>query len=569
MLDTNPRLGSSAPLLASTHGWDTVFGITFADVNSAIVKAGTTPAGFDYDNPGVELIFGTYDRWRLTGGEGHLLRMTLDVPELTLQFSGQAAVVRREVQIEIEVELGEIPQPQSESKPGRRVEFRLKGLGPSNAAVAVVSVTYPQLDPAAGFPGQPASSADGLIPEFIGSVFEKSINRDGELQKFNHAFFAVNLNMRPLNAAFAWLAPTSVSYGISSKNGAGILAVLCMTEGRPKPSNQDVSPELIPGDARAGFLIAKERFLTNLLLPGLGLMFDDPGLPGKTWPQSYFKLAGNGTRITNTVPLSVRNFQINGATEPASIDAEGFEADLSDTWMTLRYTRFKHAYHLWYDVYHDVTLDTHMALNKDGKHLDLLLGSGEIGPDGNDMGQLSHFATIEKNETGKAFDWAVLALDITLLLVGIGQYFKAARVAAEAGAATDAALKGAAQVTIRASEAAAEGSVALVRNGATLLHGTVSGLTQAETAATKWLSAAFYGISAGIAAMNVTVLLDQLYQIIENAGDNPENAIPDLNLFVTMAMEPIEWPDQAGFNLTSVALNGGLSLGGDPTFAHD
>lgn len=567
MLDTKPRLGAAAPATASTNGWDTVFGMRFADVNKAIVKAGSTPPGFDYDNPGVESLHGTFQPWQVTGGAGHLLQMTLPVPELTLQFNGQSATVRRQVNIVIEVELSGLPQPGPSRKPGTRLAFRLRSADGANATVTVFSVAYPALPPSAGFPGQPASQDDPFIPADIQNVFETSINRPGELQKFNHVFFAVNLNQRAAHDAFAWLAPTAVSYGVSSHGGDGVLAVLCMTGKRPMPGNQDVSPELIPGTARGGFLISKERFLSHLLLPGMALMFDNPGHPGKTWPDSYFTIAGNGTRLTNTEPLTVRNFQIDGTTRPASLDKGGFEADLSDTWMTLRYTRFKHAYKLWYDVYHDVTLDTHLALNADGKHLDLILGSGEVGPDGNDMGQLAHFATIEKNQLGKDFDWAVLALDVLLLLVGIGQYFRAARLTAEAGAATDAALQGAAQVSIRASEAAAEGSVALVRNGTALLHGTVTALTAAETASTKWLTIAYYAITGGLAGMNLAVLIDQIYQAIENGSENPEKSVPDLSVFVKMAMEPIEWPDQSGFELTAVALNGGLSLAGNPVFA--
>jgi hypothetical protein len=585
MLDTNPRLGTPMPTTANTNGWDTVFGIKFADVNQAIINADSSPPDFDYPmDPQGEAIEGDYGDWQVTGGSGQLLHMTLPVPELTLTFEGETPVVRRQVSITIEVQLDQLPAGGRHARVsrGELVEFRLRGNnGPENSAVVVLSVSYPNLPPEPGFAGQPASGSDGLIPQDIQNVFDKSINRQGELQKFNHTFVAVNLNSRAKHDAFKWLDPSSVSYAVTQTGeGDGVMAVLCMTEDRPAPPNQDVSPELIAEGARAGFLISKSRFLEKMLRSGLKLMFDMPAgaideddvtadTPdtAKVWPRDFFALEGSGTRLTNTVALSVKNFELNGKNEPASLPVRGFEADITDTFLTLRISRFQHSYHMgWYDVFHDITLDTHLKLSDDMKRIELIPGIGETDDNGIDLSEPEHFAIIQKTAVGEAFDWAVLVLDVLLLLVSLGSAIRGAQLARNAAPVTDAALQGAAKVTITAGEAAAGAGAQIARNGVVLLNGTAKAV-QAETMAMRTLAMAFYALSAVATGATIYAIIDQIRQAAENGSDRPEETIPDVGIFASMAMAPILWPEQSGFELTSVAFNGGVQMSGDPVFA--
>jgi hypothetical protein len=587
MLDTNPRLGTRMPATANTNGWDTVFGITFDDVNRAITNAGSTPDGFNYpmDTQG-EAIEGTYSTWQVTGGSGQLLHMTLPVTELTMTFDGEAPIVRRQVSITIEVALDQLRPADGKLavERGELVEFRLRGNnGPDEQAVVVLSVSYPNVPPSPTFPGQPSSDNDGTNPIDILNVFAKAINTPGELEKFDHAFVAVNLNSRAAHDVFKWLDPTSVAYAVTAKSdGTGVMAVLCMTEDRPAPPSQDVSPELIAEGARAGFLISKPRFLEKMLRGSLKLMFDKPAgaideddvaadtpEDAEVWPRDFIALEGSGTRLTNTVELNVKNFEIEGKNEPAKLPARGFEADITDTFLTLRLSRFQHSYHKgWYDVFHDITLDTHLQLSQDGKRIELIPGIGEVDENGIDLSQPDHTAIIEKTALGRGFDWAVLVLDVVVLFASFAQFARGAYVARTAGPATDAAIQGAAKVTIKAGEAAANAGVSITRNGAALLNGTVSSVVEAQTMAARIASAAFYVLTAAATGMSVYAIIDQVWQATENGSDRPEETIPDVNIFAEMAMAPILWPEQSGFELTSVAFNGGVQMSGIPTFAN-
>ncbi|MEE4247554.1 MAG: TULIP family P47-like protein, partial [Kangiellaceae bacterium] len=368
---------------------------------------------------------------------------------------------------------------------GELVEFRLRGNnGPDEQAVVVLSVSYPNVPPSPTFPGQPSSDNDGTNPIDILNVFAKAINTPGELEKFDHAFVAVNLNSRAAHDAFKWLDPTSVAYAVTAKSdGTGVMAVLCMTEDRPAPPSQDVSPELIAEGARAGFLISKPRFLEKMLRGSLKLMFDKPAgavdeddvtadTPdtAKIWPRDFIALEGSGTRLTNTVELNVKNFEIDGKNEPAKLPARGFEADITDTFLTLRLSRFQHSYHKgWYDVFHDITLDTHLQLSDDGKHIELIPGIGEEDEDGNDLSQPDHTAIIEKTALGRGFDWAILALDVVVLVASFAQFARGASVAKSVQKGTTTTLKAGAKVTINATAVKKGGLALIAKRGAFML----------------------------------------------------------------------------------------------------
>ena len=575
-VDTNPKIASANFTTANTLGWDTVFGIRFGDVNQAIVNAGSSPASFTYDDPGVEKINGVFSDWTVTGGSGQLLQKTLPVDALFFAFGADPDTERRQVAIQIEVQLDQIPQPAAnvKAKRGSVVEFRIKGSNILGDPGTVLTVSYPALPPDGGFPGQPASIADGLTPDDIGLLFSNWINfqaAPGEytnLQEFNHAFAAVNLNSRAATDAFAWLAPTAVAYGVSADGaGNGILAILCMTENRAKPVQQDVASELLPNGARAGFLISKRMYMANMLMPGLALMFDDPKKPGTVWPDDYFEITGNGTRITNTAALGIEEFEINGKTNPASIQPRQFQADLEDNWLTINLDRFMHPFWKgWYDVYHDIRMDAHIGLSEDKKQLVLIPGSGEVDPDGNDLNPPTHYATVEKTDLAKGVEWAILAVDVLLLLVTVGVIYKSAT-AAVATETTDAALQGAAKVTIKVGEATATNSVAIARGGTEIVSGSIAGVTRAQDTAMRVLTSVYYGALAGFGGLSALGLLENVMQEIINSGDDPKDTIPDVGVFANMVMEPITWPGSSGFDLTSAAFNGGVQMGGDPTFA--
>jgi hypothetical protein len=359
-----------------------------------------------------------------------------------------------------------------------------------------------------------------------------------------------------------------VSYGVTQdRSGNGILALLCMTEHRQMPDQQDVTADLLPEGARAGFLISKERYMQHMLLPGLALMFDDPGEAGKVWPDDYFQITGNGSRITNTAPLGIEQFEVNEKIYEAQLPAKGFRADLEDNWLTVSFDRFQHPYWKgWYDVYHDIRLDTRLGLSEDRTQLILLAGSGEMDDKGNELNPPTHFATVEKTDLARGVEWTILIADVLLLMVSVGSLLKSstAVVASEAG---DKALKGAAQVTFKVmSPAATEGGYALARAGTPVVYGAINGVTKAQSMGMRVLSGLYYAAIAGLSGLSALALLENVNQEIINSGDDPKETIPDVGIFANMVMAPITWPGSSGFELTSAQFNGGVQMGGNPVF---
>src|SRR5690606_38945377 len=98
------------------------------------------------------------------------------------------------------------------------------------------------------------------------------------LQEFNHVFSAVDINVRADKDSFQWIKPTKIGYAVNAPTDVPvddyIFGVLAMTEGRQGTNlSNEISPNIIPENANAGFLISQERFLNKILMPGVYVMF--------------------------------------------------------------------------------------------------------------------------------------------------------------------------------------------------------------------------------------------------------------------------------------------------------
>ena len=162
------------------------------------------------------------------------------------------------------------------------------------------------------------------------------------LESFDHTFAAVDLGAVADKDQFQWLNPTKLGYAIDNPEDAKVddyvFGVLAMTEKRPGDRlGHQVSPNIIPAGCNAGFLIAQERFMTKIMLPGISQLFLKADA-------SDFQVTADGSTITNINPVMFQKFttankdgtdQINiiGAT----LDANKFTLIADETTLQLSF----------------------------------------------------------------------------------------------------------------------------------------------------------------------------------------------------------------------------------------
>lgn len=100
------------------------------------------------------------------------------------------------------------------------------------------------------------------------------------MKEFNHTFSVVNLNLYISDEKpWDWCKPSYVDYAytdIEENLDKSLLGVLCMTGGRKGgiQQQQKLDAYVIPESSNAGFLIAQERFLLDVVLPTLPMKFE-------------------------------------------------------------------------------------------------------------------------------------------------------------------------------------------------------------------------------------------------------------------------------------------------------
>ncbi|TIN49196.1 MAG: hypothetical protein E5Y32_02405 [Mesorhizobium sp.] len=178
----------------------------------------------------------------------------------------------------------------------------------------------------------------GRSPTFLAdTAFQALLQQwlNANLSDFDHVFATVNIDRTADAGAFQWMQPTDVAYAYSDLGtpGDGALGVLCMTKKRPPTGlTQQLSGAIIPALQRAGFAIAKERLLAELLLPAMPHLF-----PGSA-PTDY-ALSSTGEAIVaaagNTVSFTVKT----AAT--ANTRAKTYQAKVVDLQLTVESAEMK------------------------------------------------------------------------------------------------------------------------------------------------------------------------------------------------------------------------------------
>ena len=551
-----PHARVAAGPVADTFGWDTVYAIRYADVNSAIVKDWPSPPIHLNQTSGPASIDGDFAPWRIaTGGSGHLVHMETRVPAMAYNSGGPP--VTYDATAEIEVQLEFIPQPVAGVRGARRargvssgawMNLRLKA-PTANMAVTLIDVTYA---------GPAPSDIDKAI---IKDLFRLWFNDPANLQNFTTVFASVNLNAKADKDQFQWLMPTFVSYAVAEEGGLpdGIFAVLCMTENRSASGlGHQVSPYAIPAGERSAFLISPERYLRKLLLPGIGLMFTAPDGASKPWPDGYFALQPDGLSIANTASVRIAQLEVaEGQTREATLATGQFTVRMDDTRLVIDFTNLHHDYRHgvlgWLKVDHTIHSTASAALRQ-GQKFALDPGDG------------THTIVVTKNTTA---EWVEIGLiGATLLLMTSGLAVGGYR-AWNAGAAAETANAftqtgelvelGTLPEAPAATEAAqgASGCLAAIGGAAVRTKNFLSSMWQSYRA--TWMAAASTATGGMESMMKMLELI---------AKEDSQKYLPDFNLFAAGVMTPVQWPNaQSEFDVKAVAFRQSFQVAGDPGFA--
>ena len=331
----------------STNNWDTAFGITFADANAAIVAKKSSPASFSGkhatlgDTIEVNAEFGD---WKMTGGSGSLLDMTLPLKNGTVTGAGHSETFAGSASIQVSLRF--IPDPGAAAT-------RLLKLD-QEQAVTVLGVALSS---------GPASANDAIAGALQGWL-------TGNLADFGHVFAAVDLNDQADTGEFAWLKPTRPGYALNTEGATTVdkylFGVLAMTEGRSGVHlSPDLDPAVIPDGADAGFLIASSRVVEKMFRPHVQLLF-------KKATHDDFDVRDDGTTLYNIKPLDLPDFTLSDGhtVTDARVDSDGFNLSIGSGSVVISFTGMTFTYKPGYTVtvsYRSVEV---MATDKNG-HLQL------------------------------------------------------------------------------------------------------------------------------------------------------------------------------------------------------
>lgn len=549
--------------IADTYNWDTAYGITFEKVNNSIVRANSSPANFtgsyvDVLGGGATyVIAASFGAWQLSGGSGDLVHMTLPLTNGTITpggsaFSGSA---------EIEVKLNWLPQPGASSDKGtHHLKINLTTNDPVNSPI--VSIVNMAVHPATLAPVVQSALQTWLL---------------AHLQQFNHVFSAVDLGAEADKAGFQWLKPTKLGYAVNTEGATDpknyVFGVLAMTESRPGVRlDHQISPNIIPTGADAGFLISQERFLSKLLLPGMAVLF-------KGATAADFTLGPDGTLVQNKNALNFRTFKLEDGSkiDGATVDAQKFSLvaratslvmtfnDLHFPW-TPKGSIVPHGFvvHLTYSAESVLFLDAN-------HHLQMCTVGSRAQKTGPTLNVVVTKTTAEK--------WTEIAVG---LVEGIVLAVVGAMIGGALGPEVDEAAEGAEQAAQDSVEDTAGGDPLDFDSGFegdneddnlsennSEEDGEASKLLEEPNRLEK-LKGFFkrnWRKMLGATIGSITAVgLGVLPQILEAYAENNLADMPTLDEFADESIKTTTWPGATGTTLLTAGLNGSLQLGIQITF---
>ncbi|MBO2011379.1 TULIP family P47-like protein [Hymenobacter negativus] len=551
----------------STNGWDSVSALTYEAVNQAIVALKSSPPSFSISGGSEHSLAGPYTvsanfgDWQVTeGGDGQNVWMSLPLnngvatfpsSDNTYHFSGTAI---------IEVKMNYIPQPGSPTGTGTGDSKLLQILTQStDNNVPIVSIEELTLDQK-HMDSTVVATIQGALLEWL----------QDNLQVFNHVFAVADLNvvLSDDEAGFQWLKPTYVSYAVvdNASLKTSIFGVLAMTRNiaqYPAPTSHQISPDAIPSGCNGGFLVSEERFLTEMLLPGVYLLFYNAS-------PADFTVGNDNTSIVNTAPLFFNLTDDDDNNYNAKVDAQNFSISILGQQLSISFTNI--VYESGLGVYTHIDYKGIYVLSSNSSHqlqMDLLytptlrtsitLSEGRSWADIGITIAASIAGAVIGAVLGGIVDAAVTAgaeaatdTMTTAIVDGAGDAL------ADGGTevAADASLDEVVQVAaLNAPEVLAEDAAVAAPEVANELAGD-GGKTAAKgflrRMGPKMLGSMIGGaIGAGIGSIPL---------ILTNIGADPTD-IPSLDEFAEQAISPITWPNTSGYEMVSAGLNQSMQIG--------
>jgi hypothetical protein len=279
----------------STFQWDTVFAIPVARVNQAIIKQKSSPKIFNYSDFQRNAIQGSFNDWQVApNGDGKNINMRIPINTVTGLISGFGFALDS-AQLIVQVNLEYIPvAPEEEDEDNNITSFNLKIKNKStDLDIPVVSLVT------SNFISTPTGQAvtmmgKEVVEDVIPALVVNWLNEN--LALFAHVFCTVELNKYiDRTAGWKWTKPTDVGYAYvdGEDNQDSLLGILCMTGGRKRTVQQAdiLDANAIPDGSVAGFLVAEERFLEELIMPTIPLQWENANLED-------FEIVPNGDTST-------------------------------------------------------------------------------------------------------------------------------------------------------------------------------------------------------------------------------------------------------------------------------
>ncbi|WP_188318638.1 TULIP family P47-like protein [Paenibacillus larvae] len=272
----------------STFNWDTVFAIPIAEANRIIKEQKSSPKHFEL-NDSNNNFKGDFGEWQIiTGGDGNSIRMNIPVRNFqtflnedlfTGEFGFQSA------DLNVQVKLNYLPHENilsNKTTNEQLYDLKIKSTSSDpKMDPVVIGISLKNVE-GIFFPWGLKNSLRIDFQTILKEMFMQQIIKwlTLNLKEFNHTFSVVNLNLYISDEKpWAWCKPSYVDYAytdIEENLDKSLLGVLCMTGGRKGgiQQQQKLDAYVIPESSNAGFLIAQERFLLDVVLPTLPMKFE-------------------------------------------------------------------------------------------------------------------------------------------------------------------------------------------------------------------------------------------------------------------------------------------------------
>jgi hypothetical protein len=322
-------------------GWDTSFGISFAQVNASIISQKSTPTKFSSGTAGSPgSIQGEWSDWSFTlNGDGKNINIKCPIKNGSYEAvmsAGTSVDLGSTGYFEIQLRLdsfdSNVPwyDDTSVKDSGTIKSYKIKASGGTQTEPVVSIYATSFTDSTAPFKSLANPEAELAVCEAKFLDYFKA-----NLDKFNNIFSYFTLNAKADKGSFQWLKPTTTDYAVETTSdlNTSIFSVLCMTENRPSPtSGSATDPRLLQAaNSSSVFAIAQKNFLAKWLMPGVSLA------NAGTSDADYFMYSD--TLISNNKDLVFENRVQNHAKSPTNLNVPkgNFKMGIFDTQMVVKF----------------------------------------------------------------------------------------------------------------------------------------------------------------------------------------------------------------------------------------